>query len=397
MHAKALLHKWVSDVLPQMHVKRRHALTAVVSGVFRSGKLTVTGIGRGIRGAAKEKHNIKRADRLLTNRHLQRERLEVYAALCWQAVRRTKNPVILVDWSDVDARRKFFLLRAATPAQGRSLTLYEEVHGRATKEKRSTHRRFLLQLKELLPEGCKPIIITDAGFRGPWFKEVRALGWDFIGRVRNREKVCQADKLNWIGAKSLYSKANSIPKLLQSMLLTRSNPVPCSMALYEAKPKGRTCLGKMGKKRRNRTSLVSSARAREPWLLASSLAMTAEQIVKLYATRMQIEEGFRDLKCPRYGLSLYQNGTYKLERLRMLVMIGSLTATFAWLLGKTTQLSGHHRQFQANSVTHTNVLSAVFIGIQVFRNWRSRLSVRYFRDALAQLCILTQNYSRACQ
>jgi len=119
----------------------------------------------------------------------------------------------------------------------------------------------------------------------------------------------------------------------------------------------------MGKKKRSRTSLVNSARAREPWLLASSLETSAKHIAKLYATRMQIEEAFRDLKCPRYGLSLYQNGTYKLQRLRVLVMIGALAAAFSWLLGKATELSGKHRHFQANTVTHTNVLSAVFLGI----------------------------------
>ncbi|MBN2527941.1 MAG: transposase [Deltaproteobacteria bacterium] len=41
----------------------------------------------------------------------------------------------------------------------------------------------------------------------------------------------------------------------------------------------------------------SRKRALEPWLLATSLPVeTANSIVKLYAKRMQIEEGFRDIK-----------------------------------------------------------------------------------------------------
>ena len=28
-------------------------------------------------------------------------------------------------------------------------------------------------LAALLPAGCSPIIVTDAGFKGPWFKQVR--------------------------------------------------------------------------------------------------------------------------------------------------------------------------------------------------------------------------------
>jgi len=31
----------------------------------------------------------------------------------------------------------------------------------------------------------KAIIVTDAGFRCPWFQQVREVGWDFVGRVRN--------------------------------------------------------------------------------------------------------------------------------------------------------------------------------------------------------------------
>ena len=397
MLANTLLHKWLSDVLPEMHMKRREALGASMSGVFLGGRLAVTSIGRAIPTGAKEKHNIKRADRLLSNGHLQSNCSKIYASLAQEVLGETKQPIVLVDWSDVDARRKFFLLRAATPCRGRSLTLYEEVHGRATREKRATHKAFLRKLKEILPNGCKPIIVTDAGFRTPWFKQVSALGWDFVGRVRNREKVKRAEDKPWIGAKSLYLEASSSPKLMPEAVLTRSNPLHCSLVLYKGKPKGRVLIGKMGKKKRNRTSLVNSVRAREPWLLASSLPISEKRVVALYATRMQIEESFRDLKCPRFGLSLYQNGTYKIERLRVLVMIGSLAAAFAWLLGKTTELSGNHSQFQANTVSHKKVLSSVFIGIRVFREWRIELFAQDFYNAIKQLRLTIQYYFQACQ
>lgn len=394
MQAKVLLHRWLGDVLPFMHAQRRKALGAVISGVFRSGRLGVTSIGRAIGGLAKEKHNIKRADRLFSNEHLQAECTEVYMSLARQALAGVSRPIILVDWSDIDARRKFFLLRAATPVQGRSLTIYEEIHDFSTKEKRATHKAFLLKLKQILPPGCTPIIITDAGFRTPWFKEVVACGWDYVGRVRNREKVKLAENKPWIGAKSLYENATKTPKSFENSVLTRSNPMTCSLVLYKSKRKGRVSLGKMGKKKRNRTSLVASARAREPWLLASSLTILAEKIVTLYATRMQIEEAFRDLKCPRFGLSLYLNGTYKIARMRILVLLGSITAAFAWLIGKSTELSGQHRHFQANTTTSTKVLSTIFIGIQVFRDWRMRILTHLFQIASKQLSMVALRYAK---
>lgn len=388
MHADKLCHRWLSNVLPGMHRKRLSAVSAVVGGAFRGGKLNVTSLGRSIRSSAKAKHSIKRADRLFSNKHLQGECLEVYRQLTRLHLRGSKAPVILVDWSDIDARREFFLLRAAIAVKGRSLTLYEEVHTRASKETRNTHAMFLNSLKEILPEGVTPIIVTDAGFRTPWFKQVRALGWHFVGRVRNRELVQLGSNHRWNGAKTLYSQATTTARRFAGILLTRSNPLLCALILFKSKPKGRKCRTKMGAVARSRRSLVNSHRATEPWLLATSLSekVTEQAVVALYSTRMQIEESFRDLKCHRNGLDLYHNGTYKLSRMKVLVLIGAISTTFAWILGQVARFNGVHRQFQANTTTSVPVLSNVFVGIQIFRNSQLRIPWKLFelsyREAL---------------
>ena len=76
-------------------------------------------------------------------------------------------------------------------------------------------------------------------------------------------------------------------------------------------------------------------------------------------------------------------------------MIGSLTTAFAWLLGKATEIAGKHRMFQADAVSHTTVLSAVFIEVRVFRNWRLRLVVQHLLSAIDQLFLLIQGYAYA--
>jgi hypothetical protein len=53
----------------------------------------------------------------------------------------------------------------------------------STEEKRCTHKAFLAKLKTIIDDDAKPIILTDAGYKTTWFKEVIALGWDFTGRV----------------------------------------------------------------------------------------------------------------------------------------------------------------------------------------------------------------------
>lgn len=393
MHAEKLCHKWLLNVLPGMHRKRVSAVCAVVGGAFRGGKLNVTSLGRSIESRAKAKHSIKRADRLFSNKHLQGECLEVYRHLTREHLRGNKSPVILVDWSDIDARRRFFLLRAAIAVKGRSLTLYEEVHTRATRETRRTHGAFLTNLKRILPAGTTPVIVTDAGFRTPWFKQVRALGWHFVGRVRNRELVQLGPSCQWNGAKALYSGATSKPCRFADISLTRSNPLRCSLVLFRSKPKGRKCRTKMGAFARSRRSLVNAQRATEPWLLATSLAyqFSAQEIVTLYSKRMQIEESFRDLKCHRNGLDLYHNGTYKLLRMKVLVLIGALSTSFAWILGKVARSNGAHRQFQANTTTSVTVLSNVFLGIQIFRCSQLRMSWKDFALSNEQLLAHTSS------
>ena len=113
MRAEKLCHKWLLKVLPGMHRGRPSAVCAVVGGAFRGGKLNVTSLGCSIRSNAKAKHTIKRADRLFSNENLQSEVGEAYRQLALESLRGNKRSVILVDWSAIAARRKFFLLRAA--------------------------------------------------------------------------------------------------------------------------------------------------------------------------------------------------------------------------------------------------------------------------------------------
>jgi len=72
-----------------------------------------------------------------------------------------------------------------------------------------THRRFLHRLHSILPEGCCPVVVTDAGFRGPRFRDVEALGWDWIGRIRNRIKYLRPETGRWCYIHSLYPSARS--------------------------------------------------------------------------------------------------------------------------------------------------------------------------------------------
>ena len=141
MKVRRMMNDQVTKVTPDMHEVRRESLCAVLTSLISGADLNVTNLGRCIDSETIDKYQIKRADRLLSNGHLYRELPGIYSALCSQLIGSQTHPIILVDWSDLDPRKDHFLLRAAVAIEGRSLTLFEEVHPLDKKEKPAVHRR----------------------------------------------------------------------------------------------------------------------------------------------------------------------------------------------------------------------------------------------------------------
>jgi len=395
MQAQKVLHKLIKNTCLTMHKTRRESLEANVMASLTGRRLTVTDLGRSIQSQTSHKHNIKRADRLLSNVHLHKETLLIYRALCHQLIGSQTHPIILVDWSDMDEYKQHFVLRAALAVEGRAITLYEEVHTVETKEKLITHRQFLEQFKTLLPSLCRPILVTDAGFRTTWFKLVETLGWDWVGRVRNRHDMRWTSGGRWFDAKRCYQWASSRPKHLGEGVLTVRNQIHCQFVVYKGKLKGRKHKNRFGDPAENSYSRKKAAAQREPWLLATSLSVTvkfAKKITAIYKLRMQIEEGFRDVKSHRFGLGLTYHRTASVMRLQILLLLANLAMVVLWLLGLATVLSGHHYQFQANSVRHKRVLSIVFIGLQMIHNTRLLLPDKFIRRARLEFqCLLSKH------
>jgi len=298
------------------------------------------------------------------------------------------RPVILVDWSDLSHDRGYQLLRASVPVGGRALTLYEEVHPLRVLGNRAVQRCFLERLAVLLPLGCVPIVVTDAGFTVPWFRLVAARGWDYVGRVKNRTYLLKDGSAWWWRAEALHVGAKKRPECLGRHTLAMSNPLACSVYRYHKPAKGRVKRNLDGSKSRSKHSLKRAKGNREPWLIATSLpakAQLARVVVNLFAKRMQIEEAFRDLKSRRFGLGFEHGRTTDPDRLGILTLIATL-ATFAlWLVGQATRRRGVHRHYQANTVSDSEVLSNIFLGIQVLRRGDDRPPPDAIRNALGDL------------
>jgi hypothetical protein len=334
MHAVRILQKSLSSAFELMHAARVQTLLGAVDALLRGRRLVLMDLARSWRGATRVRAPLKRLDRLLSNRHLASERPSLYAAMSgWLLT--DPHPVIAVDWSPLDARGRFQVLRAGIALEGRTLTLLEEVHPTEMLGKGWVERAFLQSLHRLVPAGCTPIIVTDAGFCHSWFGAVRAHNWDYIGRVRGKVNVRLAKEKAWRDLEPLFAGARRKAESLGSVELAKSARWPCRLIRCKQPHKGRTLLTKRGTPSRAGRSIKAQRRASEPCLLATSLAHSPAQIVRCYRQRMQIEESFRDLKCERYGSGFDLSLTRDPSRIATLLLLHALASFVAYLVARS--------------------------------------------------------------
>jgi hypothetical protein len=321
-------------VSARLDVRNARNLLLAVQALVRGRHLTLMELARHWPGAERVRAPLKRLDRLLGNCEVHARRADLYgAAVKWLLC--GARPIVVVDWSELKSDGRWHLLRAALAVQGRTITLYEEVHPSATKNSGAVELAFLKRLHALVPPGVWPVLVTDAGFRGPWFRAVQALGWYWVGRVRSRTRV----KLSagpWISCQQLHRQASTQAQCLGEALFAQTRPLSCRLVLMRPPKRGRVELNYYGERARNARSLTMIKRAREPWLLAASASLehlSAKAIVEIYATRMQIEQSFRDLKSHRYGCAFEDTLTRSSRRLEMLLLIHMLASLAAWLAG----------------------------------------------------------------
>lgn len=373
MHVKIYLHKLLKSAI---HKSRIVSLIPVINAIINIKQLKLTQVGRALLTKGKERAAIYRMDRILGNKYYQNSNIDIYKCITDLAVGSKTRPVVLVDWSGVPNSLRTCsdgeqcILKASLAAEGRSITIYEEVHSKKKECDPKTHKNFLKKLKSILTAECRPIIVTDAGFKNPWFKAVVSLGWDYVGRVRGTICYKLPSETGFKKISTLFNLASGIAKSLGQMTLTMTNPIVTNAYIYKHKLQGRKKITKGGNVARDKDAIKHSRGYREPWLLVTSLKDTstaAKKVVKIYKLRMTIEENIRDTKSVEYGLSMNENHTINSKRYIVWLMLSALANIIAWMVGYSAEKIKLHYDFQANTYRHKRVLSFFFLGCQIIR------------------------------
>src|SRR5690606_21868525 len=155
--------------------------------------------------------------------------------------------------------------------------IYAEAHPLARYTNRRVEAAFLRKLRTVLPAQCRPIIVTDAGFRGPWLRRVSSKGWHYVGRVRGRAYVRPLGGRGWVLFDELYLEARRIATDLGRWSVNRSDSYESRLVTLRQRRRR----WKPGERRRALDAGVRGEvqASREPWLLTTSLTVESAEAV----------------------------------------------------------------------------------------------------------------------
>ena len=359
MHALDIVQRFVESHLQLMHAARRAVLAQAVAAVMQGHYVSLTRIARALAGCVRLKAAIKRIDRLIGNGRIEQEARLVGALLLEQLSKLSGPLVIVVDWSAVNPGSSFVELRAAVsyPGMGRALTLYQQVYPQWQLGNCKIECALLDQLHSWLDGHNEVIVVTDAGFRRPWFAHVEALGWRWVGRVRRGVSLGAPSKQAaggwcWQGLSGWFAQANGRAKRISNCLLSKAGNWPCEVVLVRRRVVGRKSYRCPGYGSTPKAAHEARQSAKEPWLLVHSSALNGyrpEQIVAFYAARMQIEECFRDNKSLRFGMGQELGRSRSALRLHALLLIATLASFLMWHMGQLAEAEGLHHHFKATT------------------------------------------------
>jgi hypothetical protein len=120
---------------------------------------------------------------------------------------------------------------------GRGLTVYQCVYPERRLGDGKAERALLRCLRAWVPAQVPVIVVTDAGFRRPWFREVERLGWSYIGRVRRGVNLSHQNA--WMTIADWFERATTKAKRWRDCALTRHTPFACDVVLVRRPRRGR--------------------------------------------------------------------------------------------------------------------------------------------------------------
>lgn len=360
MKKQRLITAGIHQILSGAYIaSQTSTLTACVLGLIAGGEISITGLGRHLPGYTDPKHKIKRVDRFCGNDAI------ALGPLCKQmllALGSDKGSLLVsVDWTKIG---KFQTLTfAVSTLHGRSIPVYWEVIDPDVERMKAVELAAVKRFHSFVPRGVKVILLADRGFDDVKFLEAVARCFEFVIRLSKDNTISKAGSAEF--------------ERLSELLTSRDEVVDYGSILFT-------------KAHRFRTRIVGlhTRKSVDPLFVATSLQADAEEIVRLYARRFDIEHAFKDWKDVHHGWQLGSIRSTSPERLARLLIIPAVAFLVLVLLGLLAESRNLHWRLQVNSVKNKRCLSLWRVGRLVLTTMR-RLRVPSVGVLLEFLGVLT--------
>lgn len=366
---------------PEIHVIRLQAVMDVATAIQMSQKLSITSIGRRLESDAKLKHRIKKVDRLLGNKHLYSELDTIYSGLShyvFQYISQDKVSPIVIDLCFLKDGYDIQMLSAEVATQGRTIPLYREVFRKG--ELKNREQEFISKLSKCIPSDRNVLIIMDAGFGDNWFEAIESQKWYWLVRARSGKYLKLSNDHEWREVSELFNQIGERAKCYENAYITKDKPRACRVITKKGSAISKR--KKPTKLPRNYNSASGNYKrlTKEPWILATNLPKTynTTQVLNSYKKRMQIEESFRDIKSPRYGLSGRHIETSCIYRWAILMLLTAIAQITLWIIGVIGHSQGFQKVFQSNTVKDKKIFSYFYLGQLIVQfNKLNKLVINY--------------------
>ena len=301
---------WVLSVCaPTLRLSQAKTLSVLVSAALTIHRVSVSQIGRLIRGAATCKARIKQAERFIAN-----QRIEVSDGMRGVVERllrkwgKKKKLLVAFDWTQI---RDFHTLAACAVIQGRAVPLLWasfqewEFH----KSQNNIEEGLLRALRTMIPASVNVVLLADRGFgRTELARTCQEIHLSYVIRIKS--DVCIRGR-QFTGKLLDFPIRKGDAHLLTGVDYRKTDPVRQNLVVAWKKN--------------------LPPRHDEPWFLMTDLKRDPWKLTELYGRRMTIEECFRDQKNRRNGFALRQIQLTKPDRVDRLLLI--LVLAYLLLIG----------------------------------------------------------------
>lgn len=312
-----------------LSIPQRKNLALGVVALMRAKTVNVSTIARGLPLAITFHGKRERIDRFVGNPRVSSARClaSAFPAILAKAERRRGYLLILLDHTDMGPWRvctaSVLFKKRAIPLLIRTLPASEPEVSQNREE-----RTLLHDLRQLLPEKVRPLLIADRGFgRVTLFRELqRTFQWAYAIRVKG---------MVWIEKGRMRGKLRDLPRRKIRQNVRYHQTVKFVTTLVTAWLPGHP----------------------DPWFIATTLGDPVF-VRELYATRMKIEELFRDEK---FHLGMRRMRARQKVRVERLLLVLLLAVLLLSILGAAVHRFPSLARMLVERLTDAGL---VFLGLQ---------------------------------